>query len=386
MTVFKDAFSGRPNIELQLTVTETTNQAANQSTINWSLKAVEVASQPSFLYDPTATAFVTFTFNSSVSGQSLVSGDMTPSISNWEYDFSPSGNQSKTLGSGSFVVNHNTLGQGALLVYAGATDSQGNLGTAAIGSSSSRKSFPLTDYSISAVAATPAISRSGTDIVISRNSPTSGTGGTQTFTTWLSKNGGAYTNIGSTTPITTTSIATDYASAYVISSFDGATMQSSTVSIAGVPFAPAAPTISNVVTTSLTLSWSSPATNGSAVTSYTIQATTDDGLNWSDLYTGVAALSKNVTNLTIAATYKFRVIAVSAVGSSVAGAESAAQFISAYGYRFTSPTTSVAIKTAARYTGSDTDSVVVDGITYTKWKAIAEIKKYQSGSWIPLEQ
>lgn len=386
MTVWSDAFSGRANISLQLTVTESVNSAANQSTINWSLKAVETASQPSFLYDPTATAFVTFTFDSSVSGQSLVSGDMTPSISNWEYDFSPSGNQSKTIGSGSFIVNHNTLGQGALLVYAGATDSQGNLGSAAIGTSSSRKSFPLTDFNISAVAPTVTVSRSGTDIVVSRTTPTSGTGGTQTFTTWLSKNGGAYTNIGSTTPITTTSLATDYASAYSIASFDGATMQSSTVSIFGVPFAPAAPTISNAVTTSLTLSWTAPGTNGSAITSYIIQATTDDGANWSNLYTGVTATTKNVTGLTIAATYKFRIIAVSAVGNSADGSTSDAYFVSAYGYRYTSPTVKEAIKTAARYTGNESDSIVVGGTTYTKWKMIQNVKKYQGGTWTPLEK
>ena len=378
----KDAFSGRSNIELQLTLTETPSSSTNRTTIGWTLTAKEVASQPSFLYDPTATASLTFSFDTTVSGQTLVSGDMTPSISNWEYDFSPSGNQTKTLGSNSFVVGHNSLGQAKIKVTATATDSQGNLGTATI----PLTVITLTDYSIPAVAPTATISRSGTDIVVSRTTPTSGTGGTQTFTTWLSKNGGAYTNIGSTTPITTTSLATDYASAYSIASFDGATMQSSTVSIFGVPFAPAAPTISNAVTTSLTLSWTAPGTNGSAITSYIIQATTDDGANWSNLYTGVTATTKNVTGLTIAATYKFRIIAVSAVGNSADGSASAAYFVSAYGYRYTSPTTKEAIKTAARYTGNEADSIVVGSTTYTKWKMIQNVKKYQGGTWTPLEK
>ncbi len=384
MTVWTDAFSGRSNISLQLTVTETVNQAANQSTINWSLKAVETASQPSFLYDPTATAFVTFTFDSAnVPGQSLVVKDppydMSPTM-NWEYDFTASGNQTKTIGSGSFIVNHGPDGRGQLLVYAGATDSQGNLGTAAIGSSSSRKTFTLTDYSISAVAATPTITRSGTDFVISRNSPTSSTGADQTFSTWVSKNGSAYVNVGSTTPITVSGISTDYAYAYIKSTFDGSTVQSSTVTIYGVPFAVSAPTISNVSTTSLTLSWTPPGINGSPIIYYVIEATTDDGNSWSVIESNVTQTYKNLTGLTIAATYKFRIIAISAVGPSPDGTVSVAQFISAYGYRFTNTSTTTPIVTAKIYVG-----IGGSGADENGYRSVQNIKKYTSGGWISLE-
>jgi archaellum component FlaG (FlaF/FlaG flagellin family) len=239
----------------------------------------------------------------------------------------------------------------------------------------------ISDQSIPAVATTASIIRyENTFVAGPVSTPTSSTGGTQTFTTYIRKNGGDYLE---TTQVS--AIATDYASAVVVSTFDGNLAQSPVVSISGVPFAPAAPTISNALTTNLTLSWAAPATNGSAITSYIIQATTDDGANWTDLYTGVTTTTKNVTNLTIAATYKFRIIAVSAVGNSANGTASVAQFISAYGYRYTSPTAKTAVVSAARYTGSSSDSIVLNGTTYTGWKQVANIKKYQSGTWSSLE-
>lgn len=160
--------------------------------------------------------------------------------------------------------------------------------------------------------------------------------------------------------------------------------------IAGVPSTVAKPTISNVVTTSLTLSWTAPANNGATISSYTVQESTDGGVTWTDRYTGITTTSKDVTGLTIAATYKFRILAVNSTGTSVAGGSttwSDDQFISAYGYRFTSPTAKTAISSAARYTGNANDSVTVGGTVYTKWAMIQNVKKFKSGSgFTPLEQ
>lgn len=237
-----------------------------------------------------------------------------------------------------------------------------------------------TDFQILAVAPTISYVKIGKTISITWSTPTAATGGTQTFTSYISKNGGSYTQAESVVVE-----STDYINAYVVASIDGSTAQSSTLSLPGVPFAPAAPTISNVVTTNLTLSWTAPGTNGSAITSYIIQATTDDGTTWSDLYTGITQTSKDITGLTIAATYKFRIIAVSSAGNSPYGSASASQFISAYGYRYTSPTNKVAVAMAARYTGNSGDSVVVDGTTYTGWKMLNSIKRYTSTGWIDLQ-
>lgn len=325
-------------------------------------------------------------------------GTKGSTVSVWN---SPSGNQTqgsagadKTWADKTMTIVHDTNGLLRLGVFgdfktntAPSTTYPYLVPYMSIGSVSSINTSSI-DEAIPAVAATISISReAGTsNIVVSRNTPTSSTSAAQTFTTYLSKNGGAYSSIGTGSSITVTSSPTDYASAYVISSFDGDTAQSSTVTIYGVPFAPSAPTISNVVTTNLTLSWTAPGTNGSPITSYIVQATTNNGATWTDLYTGVTTTTQDVTGLTIAATYKFRIIAVSVLGNSASGAESSAQFISAYGYRFTSPTVKTAVVSAARYTGSQSDSIVLNGVTYTGWKQIANVKKYTNGIWGPLER
>lgn len=149
---------------------------------------------------------------------------------------------------------------------------------------------------------------------------------------------------------------------------------------AGVPSAPTAPTISNAVTTNLTLSWTAPSTNGSTITSYTIQATTDNGSNWSDLYTGVSETTKNVTGLTIAATYKFRIIAVNAVGTSPVGSSSVARFISAYGYRNNGTNFSTPIASAKIFIGIGSPGADAYG-----WKMIQNVKRWNGTAWTDLQ-
>ncbi len=234
----------------------------------------------------------------------------------------------------------------------------------------------ISDQSIPAVATTAYISRSGSNIIAGPEStPTSSTGGNQTFTTYISKNGGAYVQTNSVS-----AISTDYAYAYVRSTFDGNTAQSPTVTLYGVPFAVSAPTISNVSTTNLTLSWTPPATNGSPILYYVIQATTDDGNSWSVIESNVTQTYKNLTGLTIAATYKFRIIAISDVGPSPDGAASVAQFISAYGYRFTDTSTTTPIVTAKIYVG-----IGGSGADENGYRSVQNIKKYTSGGWVSLE-
>lgn len=124
-----DAFSGRPNISLRLNVSEAVVSGTNRSTISWSLQLVETTSQPSYNLNATSTASLSFTLGT---GVSLYSGDNTPSIAKYSYDFRATGNQTKTIGSGSFVVTHNDAGGGAITAAATATDVGGNLGSASI--------------------------------------------------------------------------------------------------------------------------------------------------------------------------------------------------------------------------------------------------------------
>jgi hypothetical protein len=84
------------------------SSSLNRSTITWSLRLQENVSQPSYSFN-TSTASLSFSLPS---GTTLVSGTLTPSIANYTYDFRATGLQSKTIGSGSFVVQHNSSGAG----------------------------------------------------------------------------------------------------------------------------------------------------------------------------------------------------------------------------------------------------------------------------------
>ncbi len=149
--------------------------------------------------------------------------------------------------------------------------------------------------------------------------------------------------------------------------------------IAGVPSTPDAPTISNVVTNTLTLTWTAPAGNGATISSYRIEATTDDEATWSTLASGIASTTYNATGLTIAATYKFRIIAINSTGESSPGSSSAAQFISAYGYRY-SGTSFAPIVGAKIYVGLGGPGADAEG-----YRTVQSVQKYTATGWKPLE-
>lgn len=232
---------------------------------------------------------------------------------------------------------------------------------------------------------------SGTSTLnISSNAVSTNTGSGALYQYALSTDGVTWSNwsTGVSTPSWSVSITAAQKYWVKVRAYTATTsVESSSVTSNGIPSTPAKPTISNVVTTNLRLSWVAPASNGSSITSYTIQASSSGGA-YSNLVTGISpsATYYDLTNLTIAATYTFKIIAINSVGSSEASSPSDAQFISAYGYRFTSPTAKTAVVSAARYTGSQSDSIVLGGVTYTGWKQIANVKKYTNGIWGPLER
>lgn len=395
-----DAYTrGKVTINL---LTATADAANNKTTITWNVVVSDGnTSYGGYNYNsPSGTgAYATGTLTASNGG--TVSGTSSVNTGYQSYDFGSGVISSpyfpRTLGTYTATVTHSSSTGAASITGAAVLDGNDNpLGRA----SASTGAKALTTFTGPSIPAAPGVTRpTATSFLVTAATPSS-VGSTaitkhqyrystdnvawsaaadinDTFTTETK------TGLVSTQQYYVQTRAISYAG--VVDGWGYGEWSPSTL-IAGVPSTPAAPTISNVVTTSLTLSWTAPADNGSAISSYTIQATTNGGTSWSNIATGVVATTYDLSNLTIAATYQFRIIAINSSGSSSFGDASVEQFISAYGYRFTSPTASVAIKTAARYTGSDADSVVVDGITYTKWKAIAEIKKYQSGSWVSLEQ
>jgi len=153
------AFSARPNISLRLSSDVTSDSATNTSKISWTLELVETSSQPTYSLDPTNTASVSFNLPS---GTTLVSGDRTPSIAKYGYDFRPSGLQTIRIGRGSFVVQHDASGVGGTV--SGSASANANI----LGSASDGTSANLTNYSRlpSAPSAAPTLSKSGKVLTI----------------------------------------------------------------------------------------------------------------------------------------------------------------------------------------------------------------------------
>ena len=90
------------------------------------------------------------------------------------------------------------------------------------------------------------------------------------------------------------------------------------VQTATAPAAPTAPTVAGVSgsTTSLAVSWSAPADNGSAITSYDLQYQQDGSTDWTNGPQDVNGTSATITGLTANTLYQVQVRATNAEGDS----------------------------------------------------------------------
>lgn len=68
--------------------------------------------------------------------------------------------------------------------------------------------------------------------------------------------------------------------------------------------------------TEVSLTWTTPATGGSAITSYTVQYSSDSGSTWTTFSTAPTTNSVTVTGLTNGTSYVFKVLATNGIGSS----------------------------------------------------------------------
>lgn len=84
---------------------------------------------------------------------------------------------------------------------------------------------------------------------------------------------------------------------------------------ASPPAKPAPPTITGVGNNTISISWVSPAANNSTITSYTHQKSSDDGYSWNTT-DSTASTSADVGSLDNGTSYKFRVNATNAAGTS----------------------------------------------------------------------
>ena len=178
----------------------------------------------------------------------------------------------------------------------------------------------------------------------------------------------------------------------------------------GSPTTPAKPTVS-VGSNYADLSFPEPVDNGgSAIDGYRVLVSTDlatwystDELAYGNssgtitvTVSGYYATSSatSITPLSPATNYYFKVAAINEVSrahstnfkdtAAHTGTNSATSDLVTtlgYGKRFTSTTASTDIRYASRYTGNVSDSVVVDGVTYTGWTKINNIKRNTSGGW-----
>ena len=101
-------------------------------------------------------------------------------------------------------------------------------------------------------------------------------------------------------------------------------------------------TASSTLSGSEKLTWSAPSNNGSAITGYAVQYSTD-GTNWTTATsnTGSTTTSYTVTGLTATTAYYFRVAAINAAGTGSYGATTSTYYPAAPTTAVTSPTTAV---------------------------------------------
>ena len=178
--------------------------------------------------------------------------------------------------------------------------------------------------------------RGNTSVALSWTAPASNGGAAITSyrVIYSSNNGSTWSSAISTgsagTTFTVTGLTNGAAYIFQVAAVNSAgagaySTSSAAVTPAGAPGAPTgvAGTAGNA---QVALSWTAPASsNGSAITGYVVQYSSNNGSTWSaNIATGSATTSYTVTGLTNATAYRFRVAAVNAVTTGAYSAISAA--------------------------------------------------------------
>ena len=169
--------------------------------------------------------------------------------------------------------------------------------------------------------------RGNTEVALSWSAPTANNGRAVTdyVVQYSSNNGTSWTTfsdgVSTTTSTTVTGLTNGTSYVFKVAAVNLAgtgtyTANSSALIPATVPNAPTGVT-GTFGNTSVSLTWTAPATGGSALTDYVTQYSSD-GTTWTTFPDGTvsATASSSVTGLTNYATYYFRVAAVNAIGTS----------------------------------------------------------------------
>lgn len=253
--------------------------------------------------------------------------------------------------------------------------------------------------------ATPTYTRSGTTALVAFKAPTlNGTSiSSYTFQRSTSSSFTSPTNItGITSSPYSASLAAGNNYYYRVKAITarGESLYSAGVNVI-IPPIPSAPTITTPLVKNVrkvTIDWNDDSTlNGAIVTGHDIYArySSDGGSTWDTSFallgSTTSATTYTTADLNIAKTYQFEVRTKTDVGNSAFSDVSSLTvynsiFISAYGYRYNGTNFNTAIQYAARYTGNSGDSVLVNGVTYTGWKIIENVKRWNGSTFISLTQ
>jgi len=152
--------------------------------------------------------------------------------------------------------------------------------------------------------------------------------GTGTISYTATSSPGSLTATGSSSPLVVTGLSNGTAYTFTVTAsnaFGSSTSDpSASVTPATAPSTPSAPTATRG-DTQVSLSWSAPANNGSAITDYLVQYSSDSGSNWTTFADGTSAsTTATVTGLTNGTSYVFRIAATNAFGTSAYSSASSA--------------------------------------------------------------
>jgi titin len=209
----------------------------------------------------------------------------------------------------------------------------------AVGSSTaSSASVAITSATVpSAISSAPTLAAAPGVVTLTWTPPANGGSALTTAEVQYSTNGGStWSNYTGSIDTSGTAALTGLTGgqAYVFrvrtSNFFGTTAWSSTSASVTAQPAAAPGTVTNLVVAAggsagtASLTWTAPNSNGSAITDYTIEYSSDGGVTWQTWsHTASTGTSATVTGLTPGTNYQFRVTAVNGIGASVATTPSA---------------------------------------------------------------
>jgi hypothetical protein len=221
-------------------------------------------------------------------------------------------------------------GSGSPLVVTGLTNGTAYTftvtATNSFGSSTSDPSAPVTPATVPSTPGAPTATRGDTQVSLSWTAPSNGGSAITDYVVQYSSDSGSnWTTFADGTSATTSAIVTGLTNgtshvfriaatnAVGTSSYSSA---SSAVTPAGVPATPAAPT-PTAGNGQVSLSWTAPSNNGSAITDYLVYYSTSVSGTYTIFSDGVStSTSATVTGLTNGTAYYFKIRAVNDVGNS----------------------------------------------------------------------